>query len=190
MFLCIWCIESLHFYILYIFTHICCFPWRVLCHVDVEYVYHGVRLRQTKCASSILIFFICMFWPSYILLCSRTNSCSPANVICWLKPTENKAYCIVLYCIVLYCIVLHCIALCIVLYCIVALALAVAVATIIIFIIMMMIIIIIIMVIIIMIMIIIIIMGMTITITTAMTITITIMMIMILMTTATLPRVQ
>ena len=107
------------FYILCIFTHICCFPWRALCHVDVEYVYHGVRLCLTKCASSIYICFICMFWPFYI--CSRTIAAHQLMLfVDWnrLQIKRNVLCCVVLccgcVCVALRCIALHCIAL----YCI------------------------------------------------------------------------
>ena len=126
MFLCMWCIESLHFYILYIFTHICCFPWRVLCHVEVKYVYHGFRLCLPKCVASIFIFFICMVWPFYIYIYSRTIAArQPMLFVDWnrLKITLIVLHCIVSYriashriasysivsYIVLYCIVLYCI---------------------------------------------------------------------------------
>ena len=86
----------------------------------MEYIYHGVHLCLTKCASSIFIFDIfyiacCDHFTFYI--CSRTIAAR--QLMLFVDCNRLKIKLIVLYCIASHCIVLYCIVVVVVLYCIV-----------------------------------------------------------------------
>ena len=105
------------YYVIYVLVHVMYWVTTFLCiiHMHTHMLFSMTGAVSCRCGICIsrsppvpnevrvlhpYIFYMHVLTILHFIYMQSDNSCSPANGICWLKPTENKAYCIVLYCIV------------------------------------------------------------------------------------------